>query len=285
MVRPAVLLPLLLLCPFLSASGAEERADYLIAPSAVRLPLYDQFQHRMTDREKRALPKGMAFRILDARALLGDGIIPCLRVEFAGQPFSIERDAQATPAAIARDAGGTVIEQAGVRSDTVVIRQAIELAEEGGRKVRLSPDDRILLLMESKNRCYAMTLDESPRCGWIELRPEDRGRVWVPESARRGRAFSQDVVRARIAPLVERTNRLIAMLGREMPNEKRGGRPSPTFSMSTGGSTIAVTFSDSSGAPGFRGTLRALKARIQAELPGLPIEEDPLRGILTVTGW
>jgi hypothetical protein len=286
MVRPVALLGLLLHCPFLLAGGAEERADYLIVPAPSRLPLYDQFQHRLTDKEKKSFPKGMAFRIIDARALLGDGIIPCIRVEFAGRAFYIERDAKSTAASIAHGSGGEIVEQAAVRSDTIIIRQGIDLTDPDGRRDRLSEDDRILLLMDSKDRSYVMTLDGTPRCGWVALRREDRGSVWVPaESARRTKLFSKEAVRGRIAPLVDRTNRLLVLLGKEMPNELGGSRPSPFFHLTTASGSLSVGLSDPSLASRFRGTLRALKARIQAELPGLPVDEDPVHGTLTVTGW
>jgi hypothetical protein len=276
---------LLLMLPAI-LGAAEERADFLIVPNPGRLSLYDQFQHRMSEREKKALPRGIPFRVVDARALLGDGIIPCVRAEFAGTSFFLERESQASLATFSRAVGATLIENASIRSDTVNLRRQLDLTDSEGRQFPLSAGDRLLLVLESGGRMYVETLVGTPRCGWVSLLNEERGTVWVPEeSAGASRFRSASEVQRRITPIVNKTNRLFLLLAREFSRASGRKFTPPALQMATRPDAITLRISGSPQAENVRGTVRALKARIQAELPGLSVDEDLLQSSLTVSGW
>jgi hypothetical protein len=269
-----------------TAVSGDEKADFLIVPNPAKLVLYDMFQHRMTVREKNALPPGVAMRVTEANTTLGDGITACARVDIEGKAVFIEKDRTESLEDLAHHVGALLIEGARLRNDTLLVRQALDARDPDNRGWRLEPGMRSLVTFEEKSRTYIRTLSTSPRCGWVVLAPEERGTTWtLLGGGESTRTVADRDIRSRLESLVRHTNRIFVLLAREFG--KATGRNLSPANLELSSSPRAFTCKIARPGHGndFHGTIRALKARIQAEFPGVVVEESGDQTSLTVSGW
>jgi hypothetical protein len=180
-LRPFIpALILFLSVAFLQQETALSGERYLLIEKPGALVIYDEYQRILGAKDLAGLGSFVPVLVVSPKTLLGDGLTPCMKVDFRGEPLYLLLDNEGQ--LIGESRAGRVMRVEGLQlTDTVsVVRGEYLRFEPAGtsRLQFLSAGERLIRIFQNGTRSYVLRRRDTPVFGWVVLDNGERDRSW-----------------------------------------------------------------------------------------------------------
>ena len=259
--RAAWVFLILLLWIVPERTASAEEAVFFVVEHPANLVIYNRYQQVLSVQDRGALVPFEPIRVVDALAVLGDGITPCMKVEIRGDVHYLLLEAEGRLAGESH--AGVMKSYHGVRplADTILVMQSGSLRFEpaGSTAAAFLPaGERLIQIFRYASRTFAHR-QSSPRVyGWVSLKNGDENRLWkIAEEVIAARSAITGRIKDSVASRVGRVNSILAGLFNYFNRTALHPRPIPSWTAESSDSAITCTIEGAGSPDVFRESTRS----------------------------
>jgi hypothetical protein len=222
-----------------------EEAVFVVVEHPANLFIYNRYQQILSAQDRSALVPFEPIRVIDALAVLGDGITPCMKVEMHGDVHYVLLEAEGRLAGEAH--AGVIKSYPGAHplADTILVMQNGSLRFEPAGSTAatfLHAGERLTQIFRYGSKTFVHRQTSPNVYGWVNLRNSDENRLWrTVVEVTAGRSAITGRIRDSVASRVARVNSILAGLFNYFNRTTPHPRPIPRWTAEASDSTITCT--------------------------------------------
>jgi hypothetical protein len=155
-----------------TAQQSKTPAEYLIVEQCDQLLIYNKYQQRITQQEKKAFVPFVPLRVVESQGILNDNYTPCMKVELDGNIFYLIKNDNSTLIGEGKLGVTQIHRNAILLMDTVQLvtnRSAVFISPDHSRRITLPPGKKLIRYFQDGNLTYVRPLATPQRFGWARL--------------------------------------------------------------------------------------------------------------------
>ena len=155
-----------------ASQHSKAAADYLIVEYSDQLLIYNKYQQRITQQEKKAFVPFVPLRILESRGVLNDNYTPCMKVELDGSIFYLIKNDRTTLIGAGKLGLNQIYGNVTLLQDTIQLmtkRNAVLISPDNTQRVALRKTEKLIRYFQNGDLTYIRPLVAPLRFGWVRL--------------------------------------------------------------------------------------------------------------------
>jgi hypothetical protein len=147
-------------------------AEYLIIEHNDQLLIYNKYQQRITQQEKKAFVPFVPLRVLESHSVLNDNYTPCMKVELDGSIFYLVKNDRTTLIGAGKLGLNKIHGNVTPLQDTVQImteRNAVLISPDNVQRAALRKGEKLIRYFQDGDLTYVRPLIAPLRFGWARL--------------------------------------------------------------------------------------------------------------------